>query len=46
VGVGAKLGCRQQSAYGQFLVESRALYYSDDSQPIISTQAAYQWHLT
>lgn len=44
-GVGAKLGCRQQSAYGQFLVESRALYYNDDSQPIISTQAAYQWRI-
>ena len=45
IGAGAKLGCRQQSAYGQFLVESRALYYNDDSQPIISTQAAYQWRI-
>ena len=43
VGVGGKLGCRQQTVHGQLLLDVQPMYYSDHQTLTTTTRAAYQW---
>lgn len=43
VGVGGKLGCRQQTVHGQLLLDVQPMYYSDNQTLTTTTRAAYQW---
>ena len=45
IGAGARLGCRYQHHHGQFLLQNRTLFYSDDGHALIDTQAAYHWRI-
>jgi len=43
VGVGGKLGCRQQTEHGQFLFDVQPMYYNDHQILTTTSRAAYQW---
>jgi len=46
VGLGPRVGCRQQSSVGQLLVDVQSLYHQDSNQFLNSVNLGYQWQIT
>jgi hypothetical protein len=45
VGLGPRIGCRQQSSIGQLLVDVQSLYHQDSNQLLHTVKLGYQWQI-
>ncbi len=45
VGLGPRIGCRQQSSVGQLLVDVQSLYHQDSNQLLHTAKLGYQWQI-
>ncbi len=43
VGLGPRIGCRQQSTLGQLFVDVQSLYHQDSEQFLTTAKLGYQW---